>query len=328
MVVTFSIGGPASGPRPIDPNRDFPQLSRLLRTVFAGELESGGQQVFENAASGSTPAIIWRFDPFLSKLLQGFVWEEDGQIVGNVTLLSTRSPQRVNVANVAILPEYRRRGIARALMEEVEKEARQRGAAEIRLQVARDNDAALKLYQSMGYGMLGSTTTWKLSSTRRYGPLSSRLSYEDWIAVRELPGKRWQEAYRLDFAAHSEDLHWPEPLASDEYRRDLLRRIANFFSGRHNESWVVMDDSNNLIGLAHIGGEWGRPHQLSVSVHPSYRGRLEAALVQKLVGRLAYLPRRRAILLHEADDEGMNEILPAVGFRAQRTLAHMQLMLR
>ena len=290
MVITFSVGGTANGPRPIDPNRDFPQLAQLLKTVFFNELESGGQRIFESVAASGKPPILWRLDPFFSRLTPGFVWEEDGRIVGNVTLLPTRLPKRFVVANVAIDANYRRRGL--------------------------------------GYSTLGTVTTWNLLGSRNRLPNIEPLPAENRIEVCELPRARWQDAYQLDLATPQADLYWPEPLARDEYRRNLKRRISDFLSGRRFEIWMVADGSGSLQGMATINSEWGRVHQLRIRVRSDRQGNLEAALLHRLLQRLQFLPRRQVRLFHDADDDVMNELLPALRFRPDRILTQMRLTLK
>ena len=50
---------------------------------------------------------------------------------------------------------YRRKHIATRLLQEIQAMLRQRGIAEIRLEVREDNHAAIRLYQTMGYQTLG-----------------------------------------------------------------------------------------------------------------------------------------------------------------------------
>jgi ribosomal protein S18 acetylase RimI-like enzyme len=326
MVLTFSDSRPSGGPRPIDPTRDFPQLTKLLRKVFADELEADDQHPFLSAGIADSPSFLWRLDPFLNRLVPGFVWEEDGRIVGNVTLLPTRSPRRFLVANVATEPDFRRQGIARALMEAAAKEARRHGAGEIRLQVERDNAAALALYSSLGYAALGALTTWRLLDLRPYAAAGAFAAGGNDAEIIRLPQSRWREAYELDIAALGKDLSWPEPLTVNAYRQGWPRRLGDFLNGRSFEAWTAKDGSGALAGLACIYGEWGRSFQLRVRVRPDRRGRLEAALVEKLIHRLGHLPRRRVFLAHDAGDAAMNEVLPAARFRADRTLAQMRLL--
>lgn len=61
----------------------------------------------------------------------------------------------VHVLNVAVAPEARRRGVARALMREAERRGAGRGARIATLEVRRTNQAALELYRSLGYRKVG-----------------------------------------------------------------------------------------------------------------------------------------------------------------------------
>jgi len=55
------------------------------------------------------------------------------------------------VVTVDVLPEYRRRGIARALMDAAEARMRAAGAPQVLLEVGVRNRAAQALYRSLGY---------------------------------------------------------------------------------------------------------------------------------------------------------------------------------
>jgi ribosomal-protein-alanine N-acetyltransferase len=57
----------------------------------------------------------------------------------------------VHVLNVAVAAEHRRRGVARALMDEAARQGRDRGARLVTLEVRRSNTPALALYRRLGY---------------------------------------------------------------------------------------------------------------------------------------------------------------------------------
>jgi ribosomal-protein-alanine N-acetyltransferase len=57
----------------------------------------------------------------------------------------------LHVLNVAVAPEARRRGVARALLDEAEAGARARGARVALLEVRRSNAPAIGLYRARGY---------------------------------------------------------------------------------------------------------------------------------------------------------------------------------
>jgi ribosomal-protein-alanine N-acetyltransferase len=61
----------------------------------------------------------------------------------------------VHILNVAVAPEFRRRGIARTLMMEAEKRAHAANAALMTLEVRRSNQGALDLYREFDYRAVG-----------------------------------------------------------------------------------------------------------------------------------------------------------------------------
>ena len=61
----------------------------------------------------------------------------------------------LHVLNVAVAPEARRRGVARAILAQVESQARAQGARVAMLEVRRGNVAAIALYLSLGYAQVG-----------------------------------------------------------------------------------------------------------------------------------------------------------------------------
>ena len=326
MVITFSAAQSGSGPRPINPATDFPQLIELLKLVFGSEMEPDSRRMFDQAAN--QPSMAWRLDPVLARLTPGFVWVENGRIIGNVTLLTTLSPSRYLVANVAVHPDFRRRGIARLLMDAVDEDVRRRGGREIALQVERGNDSAQHLYETLGYATLGTMTTWRLTTSRAqdFAPREPAGEGDD-VPVRELPPELWRAAFAVDQLALSPALGWPEPLRPDAYRRGILQRLNNFTSGRKAQTWATLDEKGHLTGVAASRSEWGRPHYLSVRVLPEWRGQLERPLLRRLVAHSRDLARRRIYLIHDADDPVMNELAPAAHFTPQRTLTHMRLLL-
>jgi ribosomal-protein-alanine N-acetyltransferase len=61
----------------------------------------------------------------------------------------------VHILNVAVSPEHRRKGIARMLMAETERQAHLASAALMTLEVRRSNQAALDLYREFDYRAVG-----------------------------------------------------------------------------------------------------------------------------------------------------------------------------
>jgi ribosomal protein S18 acetylase RimI-like enzyme len=73
----------------------------------------------------------------------------------------------VNIHDVAVLPAYRGKGVAQAMMAEVERIARERGCCKLTLEVLSGNRGAQQLYRKLGYGgyqlgdLMGSAEFWQ-----------------------------------------------------------------------------------------------------------------------------------------------------------------------
>jgi ribosomal protein S18 acetylase RimI-like enzyme len=77
------------------------------------------------------------------------VAEAGGQIVGSI--IGTFDGWRGNIYRLAVHPDYRRRGIARALVATVERHLAEQGAKRITALVEKDHSWALGFWQAVGY---------------------------------------------------------------------------------------------------------------------------------------------------------------------------------
>lgn len=73
----------------------------------------------------------------------------DGALIGYV--IAWFILDEGEIANLAVMPTSRRRGVARALLEEIIVEARESGLARLFLEVRESNTAAAALYASRGF---------------------------------------------------------------------------------------------------------------------------------------------------------------------------------
>lgn len=79
--------------------------------------------------------------------------EEEGKTVGYIGM--TAVPEEADVTNVAVLPAFRRNGIARRLLERLLDEAETKGILCVHLEVRESNAAARGLYESFGFTVDG-----------------------------------------------------------------------------------------------------------------------------------------------------------------------------
>ena len=79
--------------------------------------------------------------------------EITGFIIAQLELDNDRSYGHIITINVAAT--YRRKGIGKRMLTEIENILKQKGIAEIQLEVREDNSDALKLYQKSGFQTIG-----------------------------------------------------------------------------------------------------------------------------------------------------------------------------
>ncbi len=79
------------------------------------------------------------------------VAESGNKIVGYCGVFLPAPGVEADILTVAVLPDFRRQGIAREFMRQIEQWSRERGASAMMLEVEQSNSAALELYTSLGY---------------------------------------------------------------------------------------------------------------------------------------------------------------------------------
>lgn len=84
-----------------------------------------------------------------SPLCDLIVEEADGRIIGFA--LAKTAADEAELYQLAVLPDYRRRGIARRLLHELYEAVQGRGAAMCFLEVRSGNGGAIALYESEGF---------------------------------------------------------------------------------------------------------------------------------------------------------------------------------
>ncbi len=81
------------------------------------------------------------------------VLEQEGPVVG--FLLVVYEPDRLHMVNLAVDPDFRRRGLGLSALERIHELAEERGAERVVLEVGETNLAAQLLYRKAGYRAVG-----------------------------------------------------------------------------------------------------------------------------------------------------------------------------
>jgi len=79
------------------------------------------------------------------------VAEDGNTIVGYCGVFVPAPGIEADILTVAVLPDYRRQGIAKEFMRQIEAYAVEKEASAMMLEVELSNESAIKLYESLGY---------------------------------------------------------------------------------------------------------------------------------------------------------------------------------
>jgi ribosomal-protein-alanine N-acetyltransferase len=127
-------------------------MSVLMRTVSRADLEPlariHAQCFSDDAWDAAALSSILAMRGAEARLA-----EEADQPLG--LLFAVILADEAEILTVGVAPRARRRGIARLLLEDLFARARALGARRVVLEVAADNNAALALYEAMGFRTVG-----------------------------------------------------------------------------------------------------------------------------------------------------------------------------
>ncbi|WP_270937655.1 GNAT family N-acetyltransferase [Falsiroseomonas oryzae] len=147
--------------------RELPALAEVMRLC----VEAGASVNFVLPFSQADSEAWWRRN-VLPALESGerrlLVARVEGRILGAVQLAfapQPNQPHRAEVTKLLVHPEGRRRGIGRALMTRLEAMAREAGRSLLILDTV-EGSAAQRLYESLGWTLLGVVPRFALSTDR------------------------------------------------------------------------------------------------------------------------------------------------------------------
>jgi ribosomal protein S18 acetylase RimI-like enzyme len=165
--------------------------------------------------------VLQLFSPALRDLFRGFVWEEDGRIVGAVMTQRHGTTALWEVGLVGVLPEYRRRGIARRLLSRSLGDLREREAERANLGVIDRNVPAYSLYTSLGFEHYGGVVEFEIETT---GSPEVPVLPEGYVEEPVKRSRSWRVRYELDRRINPPELTRYEPVVLGRYRPPLLLR--------------------------------------------------------------------------------------------------------
>jgi GNAT superfamily N-acetyltransferase len=305
--------------RPLNIVRDLPSVADLVEKCFADTMDSDGRNYIQQMRHAGQDNVFLRWASSavetVSMPLSGYVWEENGEIIGNVSLIPHRRARKKYylIANVAVRPDYRNRGIGQALTSAAMEHAKLHRAEETWLQVREDNPVAIGLYLSMGFVEVARRTTWQAQPDRTAGAENQVMD------VTKRTANDWplQETWLRQL--YPDLINWYQPMPWNALRPGLVPALYRFMSDYEVRHWVAR---KNSLPTAVVSWQAmaGRNNQIWVAIPKDSSEDSLTGLLQHVRHELAW--REKISLDFPA---GLcQDSIKAAGFHPLRTLMWMK----
>jgi ribosomal protein S18 acetylase RimI-like enzyme len=310
---------------PLDVLRDLGGIGHLIDTAFADDIAQDGSQFLQDLSllTLASPAMwaLRRISSDMRDAFDGFVWLDDGQVVGNVTLTRDDAQRRVwTVSNVAVHPDHRRRGIAHSLMEATLDAVAERGGGVVTLQVKANNQAAYEMYKNLGFQHVDGVAAARLSA-----PLSAPLPLAG--SARRVRDQEWHKVYDLLMATRAPLADRLSPLRRSDYDRPFVRRLADKLGDmwyQEQHFWLAVEEAGRFLAAARLHLRPSGHSSIHLSIHPDGREGASHGLVQTAV-QTAAVPHRRLTIHVSSDEHGVRGALRQLGFTELRDLHRLMI---
>ena len=213
------------------------------------------------------------FSPSLRDLMVGHIWEEEDQPAGLILMQRRGATENWIITTVGVLPQFRRRGIARKLVLAGLDLIREREGKLVFLNVISGNLPAFSLYRNVGFEKYSSDIQLE------FKPSTSipRPALPQGYIVESLSPSDWEVPYELEKRIAPENTQKYEPIEVGRYKRStilyMLIKVFDFAQGIHTLRFCVRrSDTGQVVGrgIYEIRSRSGGRHTLFQRLDPEY----------------------------------------------------------
>lgn len=316
-----------SGIRPFDIGRDLRPVAELIADAFTSELDPRGMAALREmrimSHIGGLLKLLNRSTGEFDDIFNGFVWVEHGKVVGNVTVQrADRQGNRWQIANVAVAPPYRGRGIAHMLMDRALEHIEASDGDWAVLQVYAENQVARRLYEHLDFDDVGGTTELRLDRMPDVG------YPEEPPGFRAFSSNAWQPLYELATSQLNGQTQWWRALRRSDFQVTFEEQIgewlARTFSYRRVYRRCIQSTRRFEAASILSAQGWRGAHDIQLWVRPENYGRYELPLLQWMLATLRDSPDLPVDVKVSMEHQAAIDACTSFGFRVQQTLITMR----
>ena len=320
-------GNIQAGIRPFDIGRDLRPVAELIADAFTNELDPRGLAALREMRIMSHLSgllkLLSRSTSELEDVFSGFVWVEDGKIVGNVTVQrADKYGNRWQIANVAVASAYRGRGIARRLMERALDHVANADGRWVVLQVYDHNAVARRLYARLGFEEVGGMMDLRLERVPKVEMPPSATNFHPFSQ------HQWQPLYELATNQLNAQTQWWRAIRRSDFQTSFEQQIGAWLWNQLGRQRIYRRAFQNPrhfeAALVLTVERWRGTHELQMWVRPEQYGMYEHYLVQWALATLQEYPRWPVKVTLSSEHSAGITAVKSFGFQHQQTLVTMR----
>lgn len=308
--------------RKVDLTRDLDTVADLIEMCFPIHLDRDGQTYIQKMRRAARDMRIMGWLSSLSEFgrtsASGFVWEEDGRVIGNLSLIPFTQSGKVfhMIANVAVHPDHRQHGIGRALTGRALEYLRRRGEPFVWLQVRDDNPAAYELYNSAGFIDRIARTTWHICP---YEMKAKVVDPDHTVNLRHRRQDDWDSQKGWLRIHYPLQMRWNLPINFTCLEPGFIQGFTNTLEGYYFRHWAFRS-MGNLAGVI----TWQKTNSFANNLWLAISEEIEErTLTSALAQVLRRLPGRHPLSIDFSKGQ-FREAFESLGFHEFRTLIWMR----
>ena len=267
--------------------------------------------------------------PNLRDILRGYVWEEDGHIVGYTNANRQGGTDTWYISAVGVRPTYRRRGIAQKLVEATKEMIRTRGGVKVLLDMTDGNTPAYKLYEKLGFEHYSSSSMYTMTPDE----VPPEPSLPEGYKLEPLGYTDWQSRYELERRVTPEPFLKYEPVEQSRYHRPLLARllrpIVMAAGGYRRDDLVIRTDEGQVVAWVwyDVRTRSGGVNSIEIKLDPAH-DKLSTYLVNNLLHKtITRSPGHRVEIIVPTWMEVVTKAVEDAGFKRRLGGLRMGLIL-
>lgn len=237
-----------SGLRTLNPWTDYSAIADLIELSFSDHMDAEGREYINYlrrlAKNNENRPLFDGLENYPTNM-DGLVWIENEKLIGNLSMIpfTTDGHRRMLVANIAVQPDFRRLGIAKALTEKSISQARDRKIESVWLHVRDDNAIAIHLYESLGFIKKAIRSTWEVN------PGAVRpVHLQPGLHIQKRISREWGFQKTWLAQTYPPEITWNLALHVNLFSPGFWNSVSRFFDEKSIEHWSL-HEKGNLAGI-------------------------------------------------------------------------------